>query len=182
MDPATVTVQLEPADIRKFSKIANRKTGSRWKTPLLFIAAGVLFTFSYLADPSRQSFWSSAWPVLSGVLIMVVSIVILYWLRMRRRTTFENYSPGIFSPNTYTALDEGLYCQNDRGETLHYWKIVLRLIETEEYILIMIARRNGHVLPKRCFPTREAAAVFLNQVRMQLEKHAPTALAGESTK
>ena len=64
-------------------------------------------------------------------------------------------------------------------ETLNYWPVIVRLAETNEDFFVMLAARNGHVLPKRCFPTLEEMAIFRNQMHLHLEKHAPTALGAK---
>lgn len=74
-------------------------------------------------------------------------------------------------------LDLGFLCRSERGETINFWNVITRFAETEQDFHVMLAARIGHVLPKRCFPTLEAAAIFTNQIRVHLEKHAPAALA-----
>lgn len=48
-----------------------------------------------------------------------------------------------------------------------------RFAETGQDFYVMLAERTGHVLPKRFFPTLEAAAIFGNQLRAHLEREAP---------
>ena len=53
---------------------------------------------------------------------------------------------------------------------------ITRFVETKEDFYVMIAPRNGHVLPKRCFETAEAMAIFQKEMHLHLEKFAPAAL------
>jgi hypothetical protein len=183
MDPATVTVQLQPADIRKFSQFAGRSPRRVW---LLFLVAFMFFGTSLVlrlqgartrGSDLQHTFVDWATP-LAPIFIFGVTFVAIYWWRVTSRGNYQKRYPGAFLPTTFSTLDEGLYVQNDRGEILHYWKIIERLGETPDYFFLMIGQRTGHIIPKRCFNTQEAAAVFANQLRLYLEKHAPTALAG----
>lgn len=183
MDPATVTVQLTPLDIKAFSKFTQGRYS--WRGTALILLAGVLFSFSFelrgdhdrSGEPSAggSGFLDAMLPAAVPILIFVGVLVFLLW-KSRQPSNYRKYAPGIFLPNTYTVHEEGLFCQNERGETLNYWKVVLRFVETPNHFFIMLAERNGHILPKRCFPSLEAAALFANQVRLYLEKHAPAAL------
>lgn len=184
MDPASVTVQLTPADIKAFSKTAQGRY--RWKNTLLFLLAGALFSISFVlqgdhdrsGEPAARvsGFLEVMLPAVVPILIFVGVLVFVLW-KSRQPSNYQKYAPGIFLPNTYTVHEEGLFCQNERGETLNYWKIVFRFVETPDHFFIMLAERNGHILPKRCFPSLEAVALFANQVRLNLEKYAPAALA-----
>ena len=186
MESASVTIQLVPADVRRFSKFVFtwRK---RWKTRILAILAGILVPVSIAvilhtpadqrrnADDSEPSRFSESLRIWTPFLLFAALYGYMRW-RASRPSTYQGSSPGLFLPNTCTVFDEGLFCQNERGETLNYWKVVVRFAETDDYFFVLLAERNGHILPKRCFPTLEAMAIFANQVRQQLEKHAPGAL------
>jgi hypothetical protein len=184
MDPATVTVQLTLPDIKAFSKFSRGRHS--WRSTALILLAGVLLSFSFVLknDHGRSDappadvgeFLDDMLPALVPILIFVGVLVFLLW-KAKQPSNYQKYAPSIFLPNTYTVHEEGLFCQNERGETLNYWKVVFRFVETPDHFFIMLAERNGHILPKRCFPTSEAAALFANQVRLNLEKYAPAALA-----
>ena len=86
--------------------------------------------------------------------------------------TYRKLFPAEFAATTLTVVDEGLSTRSERGEGVQYWKGIQRLIETSDYFFLMLGQYKGYVVPKRCFSTLEAAAIFGNQVRLQLEKHA----------
>ena len=43
------------------------------------------------------------------------------------------------------------------------WVAIQSIEEIADHIFLMRAKRNGYVIPRRCFATREAEAIFLNQ-------------------
>jgi hypothetical protein len=191
VDTASVTVQLEPEDLKRFNRFAG-SGDYNWRGLAVFIVAVLLIGGAYFAkgdqppgpvevDPVPQGslFFHALrhnWP--SFVPIVVVGVIFLYLRRKGgQKAAYEAYAPGIFEPTTYEVLERGLLCRSDRGETVNSWHVIVRFAETEKDIYVMLAARNGHILPKRCFPTLEAMAIFRNQMQMHLEKHAPAALA-----
>jgi hypothetical protein len=187
MDPATVTIQLQPADIRRFTNFA---AGGLYRRLILFFAL-LFFGINLLISLSEKTshgpllqdreftakvIGSLAFFLIYTVFFLVVVRVVLWWASSR--SVYRNTWPAAFLPNTYSVLNEGLFCENELGETLNYWKFIKRFVEQKDHFYIMLSKRRGHVIPKRCFPTLEAGAVFANQVRLQLEKHAPEVLAG----
>ncbi|HEY3901524.1 MAG TPA: YcxB family protein [Chthoniobacter sp.] len=183
MDPAIVTVQLEPADLRKFSKFLR---GSSWRVWRLYLIALLLFGFSFFlhlqngrhrGEDLQKSVVSWILP-LAPVFLFIIVLLGFYAWWTSRRGTYQKFYPGAFLPITYTVLEEGLYSQNERGEALHFWKTIERFVETNDYFFLTLGKRAGHVIPKRCFSTPEATADFGSQARLQLEKHTPAALAG----
>ena len=87
---------------------------------------------------------------------------------MRRQSFWQQYAPGALEPTLYQVLDEGFYCENTRGQSVNRWTAVMRLLETEKYLYVMLALRTGYVLPKRCFATPEAATAFAGEIRQRL--------------
>lgn len=192
MEPATATIQLELADVRRFSRFVRRSQGTKWRRGILFVIALLLIGGSFFLhrnDSRRETLDEDAGlaeprPAPSGDLISVIFpgavfvgfFVFFYW-RARRPSAYAAIAPGLFLANTYEVHEAGLYCRNERGETLTYWHVIERFVETDQDFYVMLAARSGYVMPKRCFSTAETAAIFTNQLRMHLEKHAPAALA-----
>ena len=194
MDTASVTVQLEPEDLKRFERFVGSEAYN-WRSVVLFVIALVLIgTAFFLKDQKQPSSVEidPAPPVPQGSLfyhavrynwpafVPFVGIVAFYLYFRRKnaqKSAYEAHSPGIFGANTYEVLEKGLLCRSERGETLNAWHVIKRFAETADDIYVMLAARNGHMMPKRCFPTLEAMAIFRNQMQLHLEKHAPEALS-----
>ena len=191
MESATVTIQLEPADLTRFNRFAGGGQ-MNWRGLVLFVVAILLIWGSFLLrkpnidrraeieiDRAEETQGRSSASILPAVLpvVLFAGIFIFFYRQAKRNGGYEATAPGIFQPNTYEVIEAGLRCRSERGETLNFWPVITRFVETDEDFYVMLAARNGHVLPKRCFSTREAAAIFTNQIRMHLARHAPAALA-----
>jgi hypothetical protein len=193
MDIASVTVQLVPKDLERFSRQVARQSDAGWRGWVMLVAVVFLVLVQTCVVHFREDRVKRRGGVLeespaSGkeskllgavpyAFVGVFVVALLYFQRQARKpAAYERYTPGIFARNTYEVLERGLLCRSDRGETLNCWPVITRLIETEEDIYVMLAANYGHVLPKRCFPTLEAMAIFRNQLQLHLDKHAPAAL------
>ena len=191
MDPATVTIQLEPGDMQNFSQFVAARTKRRILA--IFVVAVVIFivfnvvrsTFvppprpavvpTHQGPPAPPTF---GWvPIVLGLGGIVAGKIWIRWLT-GRQSLYKKTTPAAFDPRTYTVLDKGLRCQYELGESMEHWPAIVRFTETPDYFFIMVAERRGHILPKRCFATSEDAAIFANQVRQHLAMQAPKALAG----
>ena len=189
MDPASVTVQLNPLDLKRFSRFAANNAGTwlslRTMVVLALVAFGVGFSRSFRVHPQEsvphEHVASAGTSVPWGVAPIALFLVIFWFLlwRAKRPSAYEARSPGVFKLTTYEVTEHGFVSRNERGESVHYWHAILRFAETNEDFYVMLAKQNGHILPKRCFPTLEAMAIFKNQMHLYLEKHAPAALAAK---
>ena len=140
---------------------------------MVFVAIGVMIGVDYMLRLGASDGAEAGAPssVLSAPLkLILVSLVLIGWnrWRVRRRSFWQQYAPGAMEPNLYQVLDEGFYCENTRGQSLNRWTAVERLLETKDYLYVMTALRNGHVLPKRCFTSPEDATAFAGQIRQRL--------------
>jgi hypothetical protein len=193
MDPATVTVQLNPEDMRNFTQFATARVRKLGRTVGLIVVAAVIFTGVYvqksISPPAPQPTVAPTRPgppslspihwiaVAFGLSVFVGGRFFLKWATTNPGL-YKKSSPGVFDPKTYTVLDEGLLCQYPLGESRDRWPGIVRFVETKDYFFLLVAERRGHVLPKRCFSTSEDTAIFANQIRQHLEKHSPKALGG----
>jgi len=185
LEPAAVTVQLEPEDLRRFNRFL---PGAWWRrlTFWAFIAifvAGMFFVPSQIpSDRLISAPGAAPDPVFVffihyGVPLMVLIFFGFSFWRASRPSHYRKQFPNLFVPMTYTVSDEGLLGKSENGEFVTDWRAVFQFAETDGYFYVLLAKRRGMVLPKRCFPSKEAAAIFANQVRLHLEKHARNALS-----
>lgn len=194
LDDVTLNVQLDPKDLdrfRTFVGVPSRARTYRNLAVLLGVALLLGFSLTNRYGGSRPSGAGSNEAVSSGfsvvgffahypwmpfVVLFFGTVGFFYW-RSTRPSALEAFSPGLFKPMAFAPTEHGFLCRTDRGENLNYWHIVTRFVETPEVFYVMIVPRNGHILPKRCFETAEAMALFQNRMRLYLEKFAPAALA-----
>jgi len=187
METARVTIQLTPADIQRYEKFCCGGTAKRRFQWVLVVIAFVLIAASFFlssgnSEPARLSknpphrlARSEMWK--TAVLPVLFLGFYIYFHRQAKRAKDKNAIPSLFLPHTYSVTEEGLHCNHDHSEILNRWPAVKRFVEAEEDFYIMLGQSYGHPLPRRCFSTQEEAAIFANQVRLHLEKHAPAALA-----
>lgn len=182
MEPARVTVLLVPGDLQRFVRfVAGYRRTMKQRLVLFAISSLTVAAYVFLMPGGGESRREPNtlyrfYPV--GLIVLGGGVYAWAHLRLRRRSFWERHTPGALVANTYEVREAGLHCESERGEVLNRWMAVERLVETDEYLYVMLAERQGHVLPKRCFPSLEAAASFASQVRLHLEKQAPPALAG----
>lgn len=185
LDPATVNVHLEPKDIGRF---INFLPVGKWRKFAIWVyivaVSGVLLAaiseIGRIADGRSNPVHGNPllWTLFSYIppLIFLAILGASFWWG-NRPSRYRKRMPDLFVPRRYTVSDEGLFCKGETAESITDWRAVLRFVETDRDFYLMVSKRNGIVLPKRCFSTREAAAIFANQVRLHLEKHAPAAVA-----
>ena len=178
MDAATVTVQLDSADLHRFKRYLGNPTGISRRSAFLCLVAVLMFGVAFVKNqldpgaPHRPGYphhntvdsLSEAAPVVLGL-----GVFVYYLWRGKRPVDYRKIAPHLFLPHTYSVHDEGLCWVNARGEGLNYWSAVTRFVETDQDFFVLLTEKTGHVLPKHCFPNLEAAAIFANQVRLHLE-------------
>jgi hypothetical protein len=111
-------------------------------------------------------------------------LVFFYWRASKNKKRYTDASPGIFDDWHYEVREDGLHGRSLRCALVNYWPAVQRLVDHKDYYFVMLSKCNGHIIPKRCFPNLEAAALFVNQVNLYLEGHLsaapiPIAVGGE---
>ena len=185
-------MQLNQGDLKRFFKFVRKNSKHKWLTLLPFVVAVVFFAaanhFSDQKPPSKKHkselSQGESEPgrvsiralLAAAPVIVFLAILGLYVWWSKRPSAYEAYAPGIFQPRTFELTEQGFLARAERGETLTYWKFIIRFAETNDDFYVMLAARNGHLLPKRCFPTLESMAIFRNQMQLHLEQHAPAAL------
>lgn len=179
MEPATVTVQLTLEDLSRFRRFAGKEPKFNRKGLVFFVLIVIIMTASFLMAPDIPATRPAKRDAIWGDAIPVVVFVGLCFYFFRRHLTGRKNDPNAFlyRPHTFAVREKGLYCETERGEMLHYWNAVVRFAENEQDFFIMISRDSGHILPKRCFPSLEDAAVFANQLRLRLEDYTPLRFA-----
>jgi hypothetical protein len=192
METASVVIQLQPADLKRFERFVGMGLQVNWRVLILFAVAILLIGGGFLlrdglhesraaSEQFEYNAPRSARPadiIVSGLpIVLFLGIFAFFYRQARSASAYEKVAPGIFLPTTYEVRESGLFCGSERAETVAFWHSVARFSETDEDFYVMLGAKNGHVLPKRCFPTSEAAAIFANQIRVHLEKHARAALA-----
>ncbi|HSI12504.1 MAG TPA: YcxB family protein [Chthoniobacter sp.] len=187
--PITFTIELTSVEVSRFFKYVNYSRTWRIAAAIL---AFILMNLLLVADSLQHS--ESRHPIQDLWLPFVATVVFFGAVFYKTRRGLKEMMPGLFLPTTFTVLDEGLLSSNARGELMQCWKSAERFVETEDDFFVMFAKGTGHpfpkrcspklegaasshILPKRCFSTKEAAAIFANQVRLHVEKYAPSALA-----
>jgi hypothetical protein len=193
LENVMINVQLEPKDLERYRRFLGVQTAGRmwWNLICGFLGLVLITAASASYGKSRSltlderlaydplaemtAVLGRSWWLLF-VALFLVAYGFAYW-RNTRGPALEAHAPGVFKPVVCEVSGDGLLSRSDRGETLNYWHSIARFAETKEDFYVMLASRNGHILPKRCFESAEAMTVFQNQMRLYLEKFAPAALA-----
>jgi hypothetical protein len=177
MEPATVTVQLTPADHEAFTKFTLKGSICNWRGLIVFVIVAGLFGYSYFATdhsaPPDPALPSTSWKDTAiTVLPIVILFPVVWWYlrRQQRKALKEQSEAGIFSPIQLRITDEGLQEESAIFSGITKWTAISNLGETEEHLFLMRTKQIGIVIPKRSFATREGQAIFVNQLKLHLER------------
>ena len=103
-----------------------------------------------------------------GPLLIVVAICVTLIRRLRWATGRTCYGEEMFIPRTIRLEQEGLVDESAQYSGTFRWDAFLDLMETSKYVFLRLGIGRGHVIPKRCFRSREEMAIFINQFRNRL--------------
>lgn len=95
------------------------------------------------------------------VVFWIVSRVVTLIIQWKSFTSKEQ--PGLFCEHTITLTNEALIEVTPVNEGKHLWSGLHSVIDTPQYIFIFVAANAAHIIPKRAFPSPEAADAFFKR-------------------
>jgi hypothetical protein len=162
-----ITFNIEVSDMKAFQRY------HRWHSKSyrrMWIALLVLF-FGISLNEAIRAEWAEGSRVLLffvmwGIMLMIFSVYWLIWLVLVQfRTWKDGARHGILGEHTITLTPEALRERTAVNEGTAAWKGIYRIDANASYLFIYLQPEMAHVIPRRAFPTPEAAEEFLATAR-----------------
>ena len=127
---------------------------------IIFIAL-IVVSYYLMNDPAFR--WWEEFGVISFILVVYGGLVPLriYFSCARNMKKV----PYLLEAQHYTINSEKIEHKGETTSNSGNWQYVTKLVERENYFLLMTANRSFHFLPKAGFESNEEIARFKNMVR-----------------
>ncbi len=100
--------------------------------------------------------------VICGAIVGCLFLVVTVWTGK-----FKN----VLTEQTVSITPEGLAGTSALGEGLLRWAGIHKVVSTKRLLIIYTNETTARIIPKRCFPTPEAASAFEQDLRSRLQPH-----------
>ena len=172
-EPIQIAVKLTADDYMALMRFCDRATpGGRARMRRLYlmgvacylIVVGLAFNHPGhgVANPQQYAVYAASTAVFIGALYYAF----LSWLRptMIRVSLVRGSRRQLLEPTTLTLEEDRLALRNEHGKGGMPWEHLKDMVETDEYLFLVVGSINAIAIPKRCFQSdahREAALGFL---------------------
>jgi hypothetical protein len=169
----SVTVQLEPVDLRAYASYIYRGFRRHFSSPVvLMLGLGSALLCMWISNLSDEV-WGH---LIIGIFLGASAVVIAWLLRVtvwvcwqtRQRSYWEKLDPDYFRPMVHQVLSEGYYAESETAQALYLWPAVARFVEKKEHLIIHLRSNRGFIVPKRCFASPEMAAEYARRIQEHL--------------
>jgi hypothetical protein len=145
------------------------RSGKRWLSPLKLIwIGGALFLGDFLFstgmsdhnDPGQTKIdrMISVWgPIVTWALVVGFLYFFAFRKLQSRRWTMQ---PSLERPKTVEYSPEQLSIADELVTNTYRWTAFVRCVETENLFMLYPSELSFHMVPKRAFPSTDAADVF----------------------
>ncbi|RYG75017.1 YcxB family protein [bacterium] len=174
----TVTFTLDLDDFDALTKVVEKKSmGSAlwfvyWVVPFAAIALGLIPLLTlWMHDgliPSNGNWLSTYGSAIFWLFVGSTHRVANAWARRRFRK-----SPHFGTQAQINLEEKGVLALTHGGETLLYWKSILRLEETPTHFFLFIAPKQAFIVPKRAFAAPAEAQEFVALAQAWWQKNHP---------
>ncbi len=160
-----VTFTLEPADMKAFLAHNRRHSAHhkrlRYTMLLVFVALSLQHALTRYSDTPHR---------VIGFCVALAIFILATWLSglfLRRIAYWRSFTarqqPGLFCEHSITLADDALIEVTPVNEGRNLWSGVHSVVNAAKYIYIFIAANSAHIIPKRAFPSPDAADVFFQR-------------------
>lgn len=139
----------------------------------------VLFVafFSYLSTPRQAPI--VARPVQPGAartqllltLLPLLVFTAFVFTILRNANDPAKQNPDLLLSQSASVLPEGFFMRSHKEDSLRRWNGLHAIEENDEFLLVFIAKQAALIIPKRAFPSPQAAQMFVARAR-ELFEHA----------
>jgi hypothetical protein len=166
----TVRIRLTRADLMSFhlrSALHNR---------LLMGMLGVgfvLMVMTNLKGPPNSSFGFGARLAISilSALLILVFVGVIVWAYVFMLIWTSKYQ-NLLRESELHITAEGLASKSEVGEGSVKWAGIHKVVSTRKRLFIYMNETTARIVPRRCFPTPEAASAFEQELRSKLGERA----------
>jgi hypothetical protein len=158
-EPVSVTVDIEHEDVTAFLAYFQAQMYPWWMMQGFWLTLG-------LAVVALFSLWRDN-PVAAIVISVAAGFVAVLGIRSRRIWRLQRVHFGL---RTYAITEDALTVLGNGWNTRVEWRCLQSVAETSGHIVIMWDPVYGYVVPKRAFPTPEAAAQFFGELKRRIDE------------
>lgn len=155
-----IEAQLTSADLKQLTAVAARKTASTW----IMIAGFALAVFLPVLLLTPDHGLAVLVGIISSALICAVGLLVQY---------ASSRKVGSSGPVRMRATRSGFEIQDRHSRGWVAWAGFERVLEDHNHIFLMLTRSMGYIVPKRCFPSKEAGDAFSRLARQNIDDGGP---------
>jgi hypothetical protein len=168
-----VDLEITHDDLIKFNHYAilKSKYNRRFFYSFLIATSFIITVLFFVISPSLLP-WS-----IPSIIIWAAGFSLLWFrvfLSQPSKTNNNDNRKGFTGIHIIEINEQGLREKTEVNDTIHAWKDIKAIEETDEYIYAYIGPLVAHVIPKRTFTDQEAAhrfAISLKNYFMQARGH-----------
>lgn len=147
----------------RFNKSVGRKQILKHSAWIIFF---ILLSFLFIIASSLRDGFDWGYAVETGVILVLMILFFIFLPGIGARRAYKKYTKDF--DYTVDLFQDGWMSTSDHGNTHMDYSETSQIIETDKDFYIMMADRQGVILPKDQCP--EEAAAFLREIKLKYDK------------
>jgi hypothetical protein len=167
-DENTVRYTLTRSDLLAFQTRALLRNKGLIVVSCLCFLLVVILNVKHPADYHASKAFNLGVAVATAFVLSLVMVIIAYVFLVISVWTGKHQN--VLLEQTVTLTPIGFEARSANGEGFLKWSAVYEFVSTRKLLIIFFNQTTARIIPKRCFPTPEAAAAFEQNIRSRLQQ------------
>lgn len=161
-----VKVAISRADLLWMNILMAHRIPSNWSL-LFFLWLGMSGMYFYRKG-FAQGIPAIGEQLFHNALISMVVVVSLLILNVALVVAFSTKKAGVLGGHVYTLQEDGLREVTEANDTLIKWPSIQAVFKTKDFLFVRINWYQFHIIPARCFSSREEFEGFYSELQRRI--------------